>query len=338
MAGLSRETSLLALPSLWTAGGKDNNPHRYGASAGLSAANLRTTLVAVLPLAAWIAYVRCATGPGDQGWGNFALPLSGLLAKWRSTVLDVRSSPDALLPWTTLLALGALTVQLGTFAATARKGAFSDPWWRMGALYAILMLFLGGLVWEGYPGAATRVLLPLALAFNVLACRRRLALLWLLAGNLTVPAGLVSMKDKPSHPREIAAAHSGEWAYLVRIDAGWYKVEHPTWHDRAWTSQRGGLLIEAWPRGTRTATLDFSTRALRPCTVEVRQGGALLWRGTVEAAYREIVVPFELVKGKAVLELSTDAPPVREGAGQGGRLLGFNVRDPEVRIGEPSNR
>jgi hypothetical protein len=54
----------------------------------------------------------------------------------------------------------------------------------------VMMLCLGTAVWEGFPGAATRVLLPLNLAFNLLAHRVRAGLGWLLAGNLTVFAGL----------------------------------------------------------------------------------------------------------------------------------------------------
>lgn len=48
-----------------------------------------------------------------------------------------------------------------------------DPWWRVGIAYAGLMLVLGPAVWEGHPGAVTRILLPMTFAFNLLLPRLR---------------------------------------------------------------------------------------------------------------------------------------------------------------------
>ena len=92
------------------------------------------------------------------------------------------TSPSTWLALTTLLALAGLTVQL-VYLSFRRQ--VSDHWWRLGAAYGVLLLCLGPLVWEGHPGAYTRVLLPLALAFNVLAVRGRAGLGWLLGGNLS---------------------------------------------------------------------------------------------------------------------------------------------------------
>ena len=48
------------------------------------------------------------------------------------------------------------------------------------------MIFLGAAVWEGYPGAASRVLLPMTLAFNILVPRGWKWWGVLLLGNLSV--------------------------------------------------------------------------------------------------------------------------------------------------------
>jgi hypothetical protein len=48
-----------------------------------------------------------------------------------------------------------------------------NPWWRMGVAYAGLMAVLGSAVWEGDPGAATRVVVPMTIAFNVLLTKHR---------------------------------------------------------------------------------------------------------------------------------------------------------------------
>ena len=74
--------------------------------------------------------------------------------------------------WATLAATFSLVVQ-AVFFVVHRRAA--EPWWRVGAIYMGLMVCLGPSVWAGFPGAATRVLLPLTLAFNVLAVRGRAA-------------------------------------------------------------------------------------------------------------------------------------------------------------------
>jgi len=335
VAGLSRETSLLALPGIWSSGHEkvDAASRRVPLTIrGREAAStyLRRSLLAIAPLALWIAYIRWQTGPADQGWDNFTRPLSSFAGKWRAVLAAVQSPPDALLAWTTLLATLGLTVQAAWFAATARRQALADPWWRIGATYAVLMLFLGPAVWDGYPGAATRVLLPMTLAFNVLACRRRTALALLIAGNLAVPAGLLAMKDHPPHPREIVAAHGGGISYLARTDDGWYKVERTTWHAKAWSSGGGKLEIETWPHDDRALHLAFSTRSVVPRTVAIREGNTLLWQGTVGASYQEVTIPFATAAGHAVLDFSTDSPSVPAGSGANMRLLTFNLRDPRV--------
>jgi hypothetical protein len=56
--------------------------------------------------------------------------------------------------------------------------------------FAVLGLCAHQVVWAGTPGAITRVTLPLALAFNVVARRRPWPVL--LLGNLAIVPGVLS--------------------------------------------------------------------------------------------------------------------------------------------------
>lgn len=83
--------------------------------------------------------------------------------------------------------LVGITVQAGYLVL---RPAWTQPWWRLGTAYVVLMALLGTAVWEGSPGALVHVLLPLTFAFNVLVTQSRW--FWPLAilGNLSVYHGL----------------------------------------------------------------------------------------------------------------------------------------------------
>jgi hypothetical protein len=89
-----------------------------------------------------------------------------------------------------LLALVGVTVQAGALAAWVD---WRNRWWRVGAAFVAVMLTAHPVVWEGYPGAYTRVLLPMTLAFNLLLPGRRWFWPLLVLGNLSVAAGLQVM-------------------------------------------------------------------------------------------------------------------------------------------------
>ena len=59
------------------------------------------------------------------------------------------------------------------------------------------MMLLGPSVWQGYPGAATRVLLPMTVAFNILLLRNRMFWPLFVAGNLLVVPGLAALNLLP---------------------------------------------------------------------------------------------------------------------------------------------
>jgi hypothetical protein len=251
---------------------------------------------AAAPLAAWIAYIRWRVGPGGAGTRNFAWPLEAWIGKWTATFAALSTGAD-LLVWATLLATVGLTVQAAFFLARPR---WQERWWRVGAPFVALFLFLGPAVWEGLPGAATRVLLPLNLAFNVLVHRARAPLWWLLAGNLTVAAGLLALEDVPRDPTEIS------------------------------------VTLEAWPRRAAAARLEFRVRSLAPRVLIARQHGREIWRASVGADFTpRQSVPLRLPGGRGKIEFETDSPGVPEGPGAGGRLLAFALYDPSLAVEPP---
>jgi hypothetical protein len=184
IAGLARETNLLSLASLpvpWPP-----SPRRL-----LRAAVL--VILALLPLLLWVDYLRsiyrgqALTGSTDLLWP----PLAGYLGHWQATVgqLAVRglASPAR---WS-VLALVGVTVQAGFLVVRVR---WRNPWWRLGIAYVALMLVLDHVVWMGFPGAFTRVLLPLQVAFNILALDSPGFWPIVVAGNLNVIAGLATLQ------------------------------------------------------------------------------------------------------------------------------------------------
>ncbi|MDP3070127.1 MAG: hypothetical protein Q8N18_07560, partial [Opitutaceae bacterium] len=288
---------------------------------------------AAAPLAAWLAYVRWAAGPADAGWANFTLPLAGLVEKWIAAIGALATVGDKPLAWTTLLATLGLTVQAAFFAV---RRDYADRWWRIGAAYAGLMLLLGTAVWEGFPGAATRVLLPLNLAFNVLVLRTRAPLAWLVAGNMTVLAGLLALRDVPHDPREIAARSIGGTSAIVRTGDGWFGREQSRRQTWFWARERGELAIERWSQGGRPLQLEFSLRSLVPRTVVIRHQGREIWRAAVGPTTTAHRAPLPATTARTIaLEFATAEPPVRENAAPGARELGFALYDLRLAAGPP---
>lgn len=179
-AGLARETSLLCAAALL--------PKNTDAVSSWPAAVARCAVV-VLPIAVWtailVAFFR-ATGSA----GNFAAPFDAFTD--RLFELAAAWQQQGWTPGTqhTLWALAAPLAQVGTIALRPR---IDDPWWRIGAAHAVLWLFLGPAVWAGMAPAAARAVLPLTLAFNVLAPRTPAGTAMLLAGNLTVLSAAMTL-------------------------------------------------------------------------------------------------------------------------------------------------
>lgn len=319
LAGLARETSVLALAGL---------VRRPWFSAG----NLARGLAVAAPLAAWLAYVRWRVGPADAGWANFTLPGAGLVEKWQAALAALETVGDKPLAWTTLLATAALTVQAVFFLVRPR---LADAWWRFGAVYALLLLLLGTAVWEGFPGAATRVLLPLTLAFNVLAVRTRAHVAWLVAGNLAVLSGLLAVRDVPQQTDELVAQRLRGTAAVVRFAGDWFGREEDRRHTWLWTQAHGTLTYETLPPVAAPLRIEFGLRSLAPRTVVLRHDGREVWRGEVTSTLaRHTVVLAPAAGGRGTLAFSTDTPPTPEHDAPGARGLAFALYDMRVSLAE----
>lgn len=319
-SALARETALLAVAALCK-------------SPWLSAKNLARLALAAVPLALWLVYIRWQIGPGNPGWGNFTFPGAGLLEKIHAAITALATVGDKPLAWTTLLALVAILTQAIFILLRPR---LEDRWWRLGAAYTALMLFLGTAVWEGFPGAATRVLLPLHLAFTVLAHRTRAPLAWLLLGNLSVFAGLLSLRDVPRIPHELVAQRLESTTALIRFDSDWFGRESDRRHVWLWTQQRGTLHLETLPPSPRPLRLEFSLRSLTPRTITLRLDGRELWRADIgpQLSRHSVTLPAPLPR-HTTLEFATDAPPVPENSAAGARPLAFALYDPQLALTKP---
>lgn len=316
LAGLARETSLLATAGLVT------RPWVRPRNALLAAG-------VALPLAAWLAYLRGHLGPADAGWANFDWPVAGLLEKVRDGLAAPFTLGDAPLAWTSLLGTVGILTQAAFLLARWR---LADAWWRIGAAYTGMMLCLGTAVWEGFPGAATRVLLPLQLAFNVVAVRSRAGLLILLLGNLSVGSGLLALRDVPRDPAELAAAsHAGRSAVL-RLGTGWYAPERDARQTWAWTAGTASLDLEVWPRTEATVTLHGRLRALGRGQVVVRLDGREVGRLAVDTTLAPFSLPVTIPGGRGRLEFRTDLDAQPESAAPGARRLAFALYRAELAL------
>ena len=182
-AGLGRETSLIAL-TLFA---------RFLQPSWRSVVRLVGWIIlAIAPMALWTDYLRSIYR--DHAFatvGAIAAPLAGLAWKASTIGRDLKSGGLAMGPIFDACALAAFVTQVLTITWIARS-TWRDraPWLLVAAPFAVLGLCAHQVVWAGTPGAITRVTLPLALAFNVLA--RRAPWPVLVFGNLAIVPGVLS--------------------------------------------------------------------------------------------------------------------------------------------------
>ena len=321
-AALARETALAAVVGFWR--GPDlsssNGPWR---TRHAWTANIACALSAALPLAAWWCYVRWKAGPAAQGFGNFTWPLAGWIEKWSETFADFARHPEfTWLTMTTLLAVVALTVQ-AVFLLRVRRPM--NPWWRVGMSGVAMMAVLGTSVWEGHPGAATRVLLPMGIAFAVFAIRTRAHVVWILGGNLTVFSGVLALWHVPNDPRELAAGRSMRGGYVACIESGWCGVERQGRAAWAWAANNGRLTVRTTVQAAGDARMKIKLRGFSDREIAIRSEGAVRWQGRIGERPQWIEVVAPLHDGEVRLEFHSDEHATRENANPDARALGFAV-------------
>jgi hypothetical protein len=183
LAGLARETNLLGLTLLLRF--LRRAPRSWLMVAACS-------LVAVLPLLVWMDYLRSIyRGAALATGGNITTPFVGLAWKARVTFHELTAGAWRLPALSSLMAIIAFVTQVAfVIWLAASRRAQASAWLPIGLSYAALGLVAHQVVWNGSPGAITRVALPLAIGFNVLARKAPWPVLAL--GNLGVVSGVLS--------------------------------------------------------------------------------------------------------------------------------------------------
>ena len=104
-----------------------------------------------------------------------------------------------------LVALISLTTQ--TVYLLVRR-TWWQPWWRVALVFAALMLTVHQVVWEGFPGAVMRVVLPLTIGFNVLLSAHEGSgfWIWYVLGNLQLAYALTVLPSLGPRPLAAIAA------------------------------------------------------------------------------------------------------------------------------------
>jgi hypothetical protein len=191
------------------------------------------------------------------------------------------------------------------------------------------MVTMGTIVWEGAPGAAARVMLPMTLAFNLLVIDRKDNVAWLLLGNLAVLHGVTILQQAPNDPHELVAARVHGAAVVGQTDERWFPIER-TWRDRsAWSPSASGMDLETWPHDDRPVHLRASVQSRGPgntVVLSVMQDGTLLWRSTLLPKPFTMELTCQVHAGHGHLAFTTNVP----GASltPPGPLRGPGVEDP----------
>lgn len=175
LANLTKETNVLA--SLALLGWPRPDRGRLVALAGCT-----------IPLFAWAAYVaqRFPSAPVTTGSGNFTWPILGAATQFVASSRELFAGNFDSRHAFALLGIAGIALQT---TVLWRDRSPSNPWWRIGAAYSVLFLFLGPWVWSGY-WAACRAVLPLTIAFNLLLPAGRTFWPLLIVGNLTALHGV----------------------------------------------------------------------------------------------------------------------------------------------------
>ncbi len=329
VTGLGKETNILAAASLAPS---SRTGAEYRRAFGRVA-------LALLPLIIWLLVLAHGLGGGGAvGARNFALPFGGYAGKWAEIARIATFKPWWMVRGSLLIQV-ALTAQWLFFALRPR---WSDPWWRVGAAYAALMVVLGAAVWEDYPGAASRVLLPMTLAFNLLVPRGRKWWAVLILGNLSV---LVTPDALPLPGRESFTA-SGPRALRIIPDSG--RIVEAIFDARWFPPEKSWLEYWRWSRGAGSVTfrnphpfpilaeISFGLRADDRRVVSVRSGNREYWRGVLTPNERRPVsIPEVLLPpGDTVWQFETDRPAVSPSETDK-RELGFSLRNLKLDLKGP---
>jgi hypothetical protein len=180
-AGLGRETNLLTVVAF-------PRPHGWHAWLTRGAA----LALAALPFLLWQDYLRSLyRSTSAVGQHVIDRPLLVYVQVFSQTLGQVLGGAGLL----AALKLGVIVSLAVQTAYLFYRRHYASPWWRVALPYALLMLTVHKVVWDGYPGAVTRVTLPLAFGFNVLLAREEGPRFWpwFVLGNLHLLASALML-------------------------------------------------------------------------------------------------------------------------------------------------
>jgi hypothetical protein len=189
LSGLARETNIFA--GAIFIGQLNRSPWSWvKAGCGI--------LLCVLPLVLWLDYLRSIYGDAAfVGGEHITTPLAGLWWKLQSTWTGLVTQGLSIQTTANVAMLVSLAAQGGALiwcSVQWVKHRTGSPAWLLVAWpFLLLTLTAHRVVWDGTPGAITRVVLPLTVGVNVLLARHPRAPWWLIiAANLSVVAGLMA--------------------------------------------------------------------------------------------------------------------------------------------------
>jgi len=282
------------------------------------------SLLVLSPLALWIFYIEKVVGLApSEGLNNFTWPFGGWAWRLKFNAVDAfsqdfftrRGLPN--LSFLCLLGLLALSVQCAFFLLRPK---WDKPWWRIGASFSLLMIVLGEAVWEGFPGASYRVLLPMQLAFNVLVPRTRHWIPILIIGNLTLLTEIHVILDRTKEARSIArlgqslpdhrrtrSSFFKEGLITVEFPSGWYGEEGSGRNKSVWSSGTAEVTLRNKLPTSETVALEFSIHSLEARDLTLRDAsGEVLWHtDALKDKVRVTVEGITLKPGTTVLHFET---------------------------------
>jgi len=319
LSGLAKETNLLGAAAL--------APGRWNDWRGWGGAVLRGGLVAV-PLVAWFLFLRWrfADEGSLAGARNFAVPLTDYWDRW---VVLVSGALNGEIPWK-FLSSGlathlSITVQVVFLLLWWQ---WKRPAWRLTVPFAALALVLGNAVWEGYPGASSRVLLPLLLGFNLLVPLGRRWWPILILGNLTMLVGPTALEPRAGETYsvrvlnlQVLPAEYADRTVVVEFPRPWYRAESNRQRQWRWSEDDADIILRnpyPWPLSLEIRG-QWSAQTNR--TARVMQEGALLWEQSIGMEAKDWrLTGIMLQPGENRLRIESDADNTLARAGDERRL------------------
>lgn len=189
LSGLARETNIFA-GTLFVSQLTRDPRSWLKAAAGVA--------LCVLPLILWLDYLRSIYGMAAfSGGDHITTPFAGLVWKMRSIGASLISDGFTFKVAANVTVVMSIAAQGGALVWCSMqwlKDRTGSPAWLLVAWpFLLLAVTAHRVIWDGTPGAITRVVLPLTVGVNVLLARHPRAPWWLIvAVNLSVVAGLMA--------------------------------------------------------------------------------------------------------------------------------------------------